>query len=179
MEVKDQSLQSNSPAWRAKAWALPLFWIVLGSFFYYGSTTITAAPIQDKHDPGPAAICIVCSLGLLILGSLQVIQLLWNGVQLRASFVSRSGIQEDALPTSANLYPAIEAVFAITAYIACLFFFGFAMATLLFGITSMRRLGTSWVLSVASTSLIITVVYLLFIQTLGIVLPTGVWGMPF
>ena len=179
MEVNDQSPQSNRPTLFGSQWVLPLFWLAAGSLFYYGATTITAAPIQLKHDPGPAAICIICSLGLLILGLLQAIRLLWNRVQLRGSFVSRSRIREDASPTSANLYLAIEAVFAITAYIACMFFFGFAMATLLFGITSMRRLGTSWLLSVASTSLIITIVYLLFIQTLGIVLPTGVWGMPF
>ena len=179
------SVEPNQTVDRASIskWLLPAFWIVVGSGFYLGATQITTAIVQDKHDPGPAAICMLCAAVLVLLGITQAVQLLQARpaaaasnptTQLGASHQSNKPVN----PKLA-LLQSILGVVAIAIYIFAVFVIGFGLATLLFGIVSMKSLGASWLSTLLATVFSIAIVYLVFIKLLGILLPTGRWDFPF
>lgn len=164
-------------------WLLPAFWILIGSGFYVGATQITTAIVQDKHDPGPAAICLLCAAALVLLGITQAVQLL---LTRPAAAAPQAADQLDASHQSikpANpklaLQQAVLGVTAIAIYIFAVFQIGFGLATLVFGIVSMKSLGASWLSTLLATVSSIAIVYLVFIKLLGILLPTGRWDLPF
>jgi hypothetical protein len=164
-------------------WLLPAFWILVGSGFYFGATQITTAIVQDKHDPGPAAICMLCSIVLILLGVTQGVQLLLTRSNPAPS---KPTSDLDASHHSANpknparaLLQSILGVCAIAFYIFAVFQIGFGLATLVFGIISMKSLGASWLGTLLATATCIATVYLVFIELLGILLPTGRWDLPF
>lgn len=165
------------------SWLLPVFWIVLGSSFYFGATYIRTAIVQDKHDPGPAAICMLCSITLIVLGFAQAVQLILAGVYKRAQTQTyQSDNKSDFnIPevASGSRRQAILAVAAIAFYIFSVFEIGFGLATLIFGIASMKSLGTTWFNATLATTTCVATVYLLFIKLLGILLPSGRWDLPF
>jgi Kef-type K+ transport system membrane component KefB len=77
------------------------------------------------------------------------------------------------------LLQSILGVAAIAIYIFAVFQIGFGLATLVFGIVSMKSLGASWLSTLLATVSSIAIVYLVFIKLLGILLPTGRWDLPF
>jgi hypothetical protein len=157
-------------------WLLPAFWILIGGGFLMGATRITTAMVQDKHDPGPAAICILCAVALILLGILQAVQL-----KLTHS-VSRPDDAYQA-PTSQtkpeSISQAVIGAVGIAFYVFAVFQIGFGLATFAFGVASMKSLGVSWRSTMLATTCCIVTVYLIFIQLLGILLPTGRWNLPF
>ena len=163
-------------------WLLPAFWIFVGVGFYFGATQITTAIVQDKHDPGPAAICMLCSIALILLGVTQGVQLLLTRSNPAPS---KPTSDLDASHHSANpknpraLLQSILGVSAIAFYIFAVFQIGFGLATLVFGVISMKSLGASWLGTLLATATCIATVYLVFIELLGILLPTGHWDLPF
>ena len=164
-------------------WLLPVFWIFIGSGFYFGATQITTAIVQDKHDPGPAAICMLCAAALILLGVTQAVQLL---LASRSNFAAKPIAQIDkshqtCAPknTTLALQQGLLAVSAIAAYIFAVFQIGFVLSTFVFGIASMKSLGVSWRNTLLATISCIATVYLVFIELLGILLPTGRWDFPF
>jgi len=164
-------------------WLFPAFWIIVGSGFYFGATQITTAIVQDKHDPGPAAICMLCSIALILLGVTQGVQLLLtrsNAAALRpASDLDSSHHSTNPKNPALALLQSILGVSAIAFYIFAVFQIGFGLATLVFGIISMKSLGASWLGTLLATATCIATVYLVFIELLGILLPTGHWDLPF
>ncbi|MCS5644162.1 MAG: tripartite tricarboxylate transporter TctB family protein [Dehalococcoidia bacterium] len=164
-------------------WLLPPFWILIGSGFYIGATRISTAVVQDKHDPGPAAICMLCSAALILLGITQGVQLLITRSNI-ASSKPTSDLDvshQSTKPTNPALalLQSILGVYAIAIYIFAVFQIGFGLATLVFGIVSMKSLGASWLATLLATATCIATVYLVFIELLGILLPTGRWDLPF
>jgi hypothetical protein len=164
-------------------WLFPAFWIVVGSGFYFGATQITTAIVQDKHDPGPSAICVLCSLALILLGIVQVVQLLlarFNTAALKPAY-DFDASNHSTKPTNPALalLRSILGVSTIAIYILAVFQIGFGLATLVFGIVSMKSLGASWLATLLATATCIATVYLVFIELLGILLPTGRWDLPF
>jgi hypothetical protein len=164
-------------------WLLPAFWILVGSGFYFGATQITTAVVQDKHDPGPSAICMLCAVVLVVLGVTQTVKLAIAGLRTTATNPSSNS---DASQKNTNRADAILAasqsilgVCAIAFYIFAVFQIGFGLATLVFGIISMKSLGASWLGTLLATATCIATVYLVFIELLGILLPTGRWDLPF
>ena len=179
------TVEQNQPVNRTSIsqWLFPAFWVVVGSGFYFGATQITTAIVQDKHDPGPAAICMLCSVALILLGVTQGVQLLLTRTNTAAL---KPSIDLDASHQSTNpknpalaLLQSILGVSAIAIYIFAVFQIGFGLATLVFGIVSMKSLGASWIATLMSTATCIATVYLVFIELLGILLPTGRWDLPF
>jgi len=164
-------------------WLLPAFWILVGSGFYFGATQITTAIVQDKHDPGPAAICMLCAAALVLLGITQAVQLLRARPATAASEPTNrlDASHQSTKPANPKLalLQSILGVAAITLYIFAVFEIGFGLATLVFGIVSMKSLGASWVSTLLGTLSSIAIVYLVFIKLLGILLPTGRWDLPF
>ncbi|MBT4693779.1 MAG: tripartite tricarboxylate transporter TctB family protein [Planctomycetaceae bacterium] len=164
-------------------WLLPAFWIIVGSGFYYGATKITTAIVQDKHDPGPAAICTLCATALILLGITQAALLLrarFTAITPDTTRQSNDTQQTNTSPiTPRALRQAFLGVAAIVVYIFSVFQVGFGVATLVFGIISMKSLGASWVSTLLATVACIATVYLVFIELLGILLPTGRWDLPF
>ena len=162
-------------------WLLPAFWILIGSGFYVGATQITTAIVQDKHDPGPAAICMLCAAALVLLGITQAVQLL----RARPAAASEPSLlvasHQSTKPANPKLalLQSILGVAAIAIYIFAVFQIGFGLATLVFGIVSMKSLGASWLSALLATLSSIAIVYLVFIKLLGILLPTGRWDLPF
>ena len=179
------TVEPNQTVGRASIWQwlLPAFWIFAGVGFNFGATQITTAIVQDKHDPGPAAICMLCATVLVVLGVTQTIKL--AVARLHTAAENRSS-NSDASQKNTNRADAILAasqsilgVFAIAFYIFAVFQIGFALATLAFGIISMKSLGASWLGTLLATTTCIATVYLVFIELLGILLPTGHWDLPF
>ena len=164
-------------------WLLPPFWILVGSGFYIGATGITTAVVQDKHDPGPAAICMLCSIALILLGLTQAAQLLLtrskNAPAKPTSAMEVSHRSTKSTDPALPLLQSILSVYAIAVYIFAVFQIGFGLATLVFGIVSMKSLGASWLATLLATATCIATVYLVFIELLGILLPTGRWDLPF
>ena len=167
-------------------WLLPVFWILVGSGFYLGATTITTAIVQDKHDPGPAAICMLCASALILLGITQAVQLLLASRSARPTLPPPATTEIDHPQQSSplqnstrGLLQSILGVAAIAVYIFYVFQIGFGLATFTFGIVSMKSLGVSWRNTLLATATCIATVYLVFIELLGILLPTGRWDFPF
>jgi len=164
-------------------WLLPAFWILIGSSFYIGATGITTAIVQDKHDPGPAAICMLCAIVMILLGLTQGVQLLLARSNAAASKPA-SDLDASHHNTNPNnpalaLLQSVLGVSAIAIYIVAVFQIGFGLATLVFGIVSMKSLGASWLATLLATATCIATAYLVFIKLLGILLPTGHWDLPF
>jgi hypothetical protein len=167
-------------------WLLPVFWILVGCGFYLGAKQITTAIVQDKHDPGPAAICMLCAAALIILGITQAVQLLLASRSARPTLTSTATTHSDDPqqfntiqdPTLARRQ-AFLGVTTIAVYIFAVFQIGFGLATFTFGIVSMKSLGVSWSNTLLATISCIATVYLVFIELLGILLPTGRWDFPF
>lgn len=164
-------------------WLLPAFWIFVGVGFYFGATQITTAIVQDKYDPGPSAICMLCAVVLVVLGVTQTVQLTLTRMHTTATNPSSN---TDASQKNTNRTDSIRAASqsilggcAIAFYIFAVFQIGFGLATLVFGIISMKSLGASWLGTLLATATCIATVYLVFIELLGILLPTGHWDLPF
>lgn len=164
-------------------WLLPTFWIVAGSGFYLGATQITTAIVQDKHDPGPAAMCMLCAAALVLLGITQAVQQILNKPN---TVDPKTSAQFDDVHSTCTsrispiaLQQALLGVAAIAIYIFAVFQIGFGLATLVFGIVSIKSLGASWLSTLLATATCIATVYLVFIELLGILLPTGRWDFPF
>jgi len=164
-------------------WLLPAFWILVGAGFYLGATQITTAIVQDKHDPGPAAICMLCAAALVLLGITQAVQLLLARPAAAASEPTSLLVASHQSTKPANpklaLLQSVLGVTTIAIYILAVFQIGFGLATLVFGIISMKSLGASWLSALLATLSSIAIVYLVFIKLLGILLPTGRWDLPF
>lgn len=167
-------------------WLLPVFWILVGCGFYLGAQQITTAIVQDKHDPGPAAICILCAVAIIILGITQAVQLLQANRSARPTLTPAATTHSDDPQQSSahqnstrGLLQSILGVAAIAVYIFSVFQIGFGLATFTFGIVSMKSLGVSWRNTLLATATCIATVYLVFIELLGILLPTGRWDFPF
>jgi hypothetical protein len=167
-------------------WLFPVFWILVGSGFYLGATTITTAIVQDKHDPGPAAICMLCAVAIIILGITQAVQLLLASRSARPTLTPPATTHSDDSQQSRVIQDptlALRQVFlgvaTIAVYILAVFQIGFGLATFTFGIVSMKSLGVSWRNTLLATTTCIATVYLVFIELLGILLPTGRWDFPF
>ncbi len=164
-------------------WLLPAFWIFVGSGFYFGATRITTAIVQDKHDPGPAAICLLSAVALILLGITQAVQLVITKPNFApTNSASKFDTSQHATKTSKQSIAFIQStlgVCVIAFYIFAVFSIGFGLATLFFGIVSMKSLGASWRTAFLATATCMAIVYLVFIELLGILLPTGHWDMPF
>ena len=164
-------------------WLLPAFWMLIGITFYLGATQIKTAIVQDKHDPGPAAICLLCSVALILLGATQAVQLL---LVRRTPAVPKptegpSVTRQNAGPrsTTRSLQQALLGVAVIGVYIYGVSQIGFGLASFAFGITSMKCFGVSWRHTLLATTACVATVYLVFIKLLGILLPTGRWDLPY
>ena len=119
---------------------------------------------------------MLCATALVLLGITQAVQLLRARPAAAAS-------EPTSLLVAANpkiaLLQSILGVASIAIYIFAVFEIGFGLATLVFGIVSMKSLGASWLSAIMATLSSIAIVYLVFIKLLGILLPTGRWDLPF
>ena len=126
---------------------------------------------------------MLCSIALILLGLTQGVQLLLarsnTAVSKPASDLDASHHSTTPNNPALALLQSILGVSAIAIYIVAVFQIGFGLATLVFGIVSMKALGASWLATLLATATCIATVYLVFIELLGILLPTGNWDLPF
>ena len=125
---------------------------------------------------------MLCAAALVLLGIAQAVQLL----RARPAAASEPSSHLDTSHHSTKpadpklaLLQSVIGVAAIAIYIFAVFQIGFGLATLVFGIVSMKSLGASWLSTLLATISSIAIVYLVFIKLLGILLPTGRWDLPF
>jgi hypothetical protein len=157
----------------------------LGTTAMVLSWQIPVAGLGMNHDPGPRAFPL--ALGLFLLGgAIYEFTRAWLSRKREASPAEVNGFGEEdfsragpgdlgAMGAPAGESPLNFWLFcgAMPGCLLLLPWFGFFPAIGLLAFLMMWRLGASWVLSAASTLVLLGVVYLLFVRLFKVPLPSG------
>ena len=126
--------------------------------------------LTGNHDPGPLALPAMLCIGLVICGGIEWV----SGRHRRTAAIDTSPI-DSGFPTR----DFTNMIVALIAYVVAIPLFGFGASTLCFVTLLVRRLGASWLAAAAGSIVIAFIVWVLFVVSFHVQLPTGHFGLPF
>jgi hypothetical protein len=138
--------------------------------------------LGQNHDPGPRAMPILLATLLIIVLVAEGVASRKRGRQddarsLAAKVQERAGIKEALVtPVTAsipagNSRDALFMLIALAIYIAVMPWTGFIVATALFALIVMWRLGAKWWLAALGSLVIVASIHLLFVELFKVQLP--------
>ncbi len=121
--------------------------------------------LTGNNDPGPLALPIVLMIGLVAAGGWELARS--DRVTIDSQLSERS-------------FAKLAAVcVALIAYVAAVTWIGFAISTFAFVAMTTWRLGAKPPAAIAAASVLLAIVWLLFVFAFQVQLPKGVFGLPF
>ena len=152
--------------------AFPLVLLGISLFAFLAAFKIQTLATAANHDPGPRAFPWLIA-GVLAAGGL---------LELITAFLPHppaaphSPSDSSHLESAPDIRTAAILLGAMIFYFVAIPWFGFFTCTLIFSVAMMKLLGTGWKLSLAASSSIVLVVYILFVQLFKVQLPSGAIG---
>ncbi|MCA9013138.1 MAG: tripartite tricarboxylate transporter TctB family protein, partial [Planctomycetaceae bacterium] len=125
--------------------------------------------LTGNHDPGPLALPGMLCIGLIISGSIEWVR------RRRPIDAIASNPVDPGFHTRNFTYMLV----ALIAYVVAIPVFGFGASTLCFVTLLVRRFGASWRAAAAGAIVIAFIVWILFVVSFRVQLPTGRFGLPF
>lgn len=129
------------------------------------SSSIQSIGLGNNFDPGPKAFPIGLSLLLAAGGAFE--------------FVRRKPSEPKEVPATGEEKSVLLLLGAFAVYVILLPWLGFATSTLIMATTMMMILGNPWWRALSLSLVLLTIIYVLFVQFFRVQLPGGVFGMPF
>jgi putative tricarboxylic transport membrane protein len=123
-------------------------------------------PFGTEQQPGAAIFPVVVGIAFALVSVGTVIE----------AFVLKSEVKTLVLPTGADARRLIVVMGAFVGYVVLLPFLGHLIASMVFGVVSVRMLSTrSWLYSAIAGCLIGAAIYFVFVVLLGVRMP-GILG---
>ena len=139
--------------------------IVLALAVFAFSRSIKSLGLGENFDPGSKAFPLGLALILAIGGAIEI----WHS----------RGAAPSSQPGDGWIKTTLILLGGLGAYVFVLPWLGFALSTLALGTSMMVWLGNTWLRSVIATTVLIAVVYGLFVVAFKVPLPGGVLNLPF
>ncbi|HRX78566.1 MAG TPA: tripartite tricarboxylate transporter TctB family protein, partial [Pirellulaceae bacterium] len=118
-----------------------------------------------NNDPGPHALPWALLVGLVAVGG-------WE--------LARGTRTEDASPPGERSFAKLTVVcIALIVYVAGVAWLGFAVSTFVFVAVTTWKLGAQFWSALLAASVILAIVWVLFVFAFQVQLPTGVFGLSF
>ena len=152
--------------------AFPLVLLGLSLFAFLAAFKIQTLATAATHDPGPRALPWLIAGMLAAGGVIELITAISQHRRVAPHSTSDLSHSENA----PDIRTGTILLGAMSLYFIAIPWFGFFTCTLIFSVSMMKLLGTSWKLSLAASSSILLAVYILFVQLFKVQLPSGSLG---
>jgi predicted secreted protein len=139
--------------------------IVLALAVFSFSRSIKSLGLGENFDPGSKAFPVGLAIILALGGAIEI----WHSRKAPSS----------PQPGEGRVKTTLTLLVGLGAYVFLLPWLGFALSTLVLGTSMMVWLGNSWLRSIIATTVLIAVVYGLFVIAFKVPLPGGVLNLPF